>query len=274
MISVGKKIFIVGALLTVIPSLIGCMNDQATGSKDDVRSDVPNPEDSKIRDIGPGQPLVGAELDAVMAQMSPAARKEIEAAAAKAALKPLGKTAVWPTCLVDFNSSVGLSYMADKAYNLYATSPYYYQPCSPYIALVQPSSGYNNYYLVPEQSNVCTGSYGMMGTGPDFAHCTNQKSAALFPRYAASATITTGGLGIQVTLAYNAAFRLNSFVGKSGTIKVVAYRVGIGWWYWGPLPSNNTYWTFSNADNVTSATFYAWDGVNTYAIDNVSVNAL
>jgi hypothetical protein len=254
--------------------LSGC--DQATesGEKPATVASDPGLVPSGKAVIDEGHLMQGEELDAFLAEHS---RMQDAPLVDETASRPLAKTALGPTCLIDFNSSMGLAGMADHAYAFYASWPWYFQGCSPYKAELTPSD-YNTFYLVPEESGVCVGNKPNMGYGTGVgASCLNQKDAKYFPRWAGNLT-PGSGVGVRARLTdYNGvahAFRLNSFVGKSGTIKVVAYRVGIGWWYWGPLPSNNTYWTFSNADNVTEVVFYAWNAGDMYGIDNINVNPL
>lgn len=217
--------------------------------------------------IDDGQALQGKQLEDFLKAKSET-RELGTPEAPKDQPAPLAKGA-YNACNINFNDPAAIRRMIDKAYMYYATSPWYSQYCSPAYAYVTPTN-YNNYYLMPEESNVCVGSYGKMGYGT-ISNCQNQKSADLFPRYAGIATTTDGAVGIKVNMANTRNFKLNSFVGKGGTITVYAYRVGIGWWYWGPLPSNNTYWTFSNADNVTEVVFHSSNMKDPYYIDNVVI---
>jgi hypothetical protein len=265
---------ILGAAM-LASGLAGCEQATETGDKPSNAASDPGLVPAGKTVLDEGHLLQGEELKAFLAERS---RMHAAPTVADPATGPLAKTALGPTCLIDFNSQAGLTNMPDHAYGFYAGSPWYYQGCSPYKAVITPSD-YNTYYLVPEENGVCVGTKPNMGYGTGAgASCPNQKDAKYFHRWAGNLTPSSGvGIRTQLTDIYGTAhaFRLNSFVGKSGTIKVLAYRVGIGWWYWGPLPSNNTYWTFSNADNVTEVVFYPWSSAdNLYGIDNINVNPL
>ncbi|MEO6095697.1 MAG: hypothetical protein ABIW76_08455 [Fibrobacteria bacterium] len=228
------------------------------------------PGESRYLDFEDGRLLEGTQLQSFLKLQEGKSSVEVSPEP-NAQLAPLAKSAA--ACFVNFNSPTGLSYMADKAYTFYATSPYYIQSCSPYYAYVAPINT-TLYYLVPEAANVCTGAYGMMGYGPSYDNCKNQQSAANFPRIAGTIYNTSGLSLILKSSTGQKNFRLNSFVGKEGTITVYAYRVGIGWWYWGPLPSNNTYWTFSNAEKVNEVQFFATDRASLISVDDINVTPL
>lgn len=251
--------------------------NQAVESPDPEKSAVPAVQESQtpgepVRlDIGEGQPLQGKQLEEFLGKLPAEVKDRAAAGAAQGAPGALAKTA-WNACTINFNSSTGLRNMADKAYTSYAVAPWYYQYCAPSNFFVVPTN-YNNYYLIPEAANTCIGSYGKIGYG-SITNCQNQKSADLFPRYAGISTSTDGAVGIRVHRDQYQHFKLNSYIGKGGSIKVYAYRIGIGWWYWGPLPGNNTYWTFSNATQVSEVVFHSANMYDPFYFDDVNVTPL
>lgn len=262
------------ASLALAMALTACNQGTETASPDESRPPAvhaPQSPDAPVKlSIDDGQALQGKQLEAFLKTLAET-KETLPAEAPLAQPAPLAKAA-YSSCNINFNSSIGIRNMADRAYTYYATAPWYYQYCAPANAFVVPSN-YSNYYLIPEAANVCPGAYGKMGYGT-ITNCQNQKGADLFPRYAGIATPTDGAVGIKVHMQNYRNFKLNSFIGKGGTITVYANRVGIGWWYWGPLPSNNTYWTFSNAENVTEVVFHSSTMKDPYYIDDVVITPL
>ena len=232
--------------------------------------DDPTPAfDGTATDLGEGHPLTGDALEAFLqsAGLGP------EAATPAADLPPAApKSAASSMCLIDFNSKQGLNYMADKAYTAYATSPYYTQPCGTQYAAIRPTTG-NYYYLPPENSSVCIGSYAKLGYGT-ITNCQNQQDASNFPRYASNGSPTDGALGLKLTVpdgANKRNFELRYFFARGGTITVYAYRIGIGWWYWGPISVAPGFFTFTNAQNVNEVQFFASDRSSIFSIDNILI---
>jgi hypothetical protein len=259
-------------LAVMTAGISGC-NQSADPASPDGASAPANPTPSAnapTTSLGEGHLLQGEELKAFLKTLP--ADKQSPAASAQAQSLAAPKSAAYPACLIDFNSSKGLAHMADRAYTGYAVSPYYIQPCFPYYAFVTPTNN-NNYYLPTEATGTCPGSYGKIGYGP-YYNCQNQQDAANFARYGAN---TDRNSGLIVTLpqdGINHNFRFDYFYARSGTITVYAYRVGIGWWYWGPLSGAPRYFSFTNADNVTEVRFLPSDNNSNFSVDNISITAL
>lgn len=222
-------------------------------------------------EAGEGRLLQGGELDAFLKTFPESRRAEIPPAAEAPSLPAAKAAASW--CIINFDSQQGLQNMADRAYTAYAVSPFYYQPCTPYNAYVKPL-GRNYYYLPPEETGTCVGSFGNRGYGKQ-SNCLNQRDASLFRRYGSNGSPTDGSLGLVVTLPYNGVnrnFRFKYFFGRQGIITVYAYRVGIGWWYWGPLDFTTPgFFTFTNAEDVTEVRFHASDNASIFAVDNIAL---
>jgi hypothetical protein len=232
---------------------------------------TPSAANPQMETLGEGKMLQGEELKAFLNTLPKNSKTPaIPATATQSLAAP--KSAGNPACLIDFNSNKGLAHMADRAYTGYAVSPYYLQPCYPYYAFVTPSNN-NNYYLPTEASGTCPGNYGKIGYGT-YYNCQNQQDAVNFPRYGAN---TDRNSGLIVTLpqdGVNHNFRVNYFFARSGTITVYAYRVGIGWWYWGPITGTPRFFSFTNAENVTELQFFPSDNNSGFSVDNISITGL
>ncbi len=260
-------------LVLAAAGLSGCNR-----SPDPVSSrEIPEPpgqspaKDFPTIQAGEGRLLQGEELDAFLKTFPESRRAEIPPVSGEQPQPAAKSAANW--CIINFDSQQGLQNMADRAYTAYAVSPFYYQPCTPYNAYVTPL-GRNYYYLPPEETGTCVGSYGKRGYGQQ-SNCLNQKDASLFKRYASNGSPTDGSLGLVVTLPYggvNRNFRFKYFFGRSGIITVYAYRVGIGWWYWGPLDFTSPgFFSFTNAEDVTEVRFHASNNASIFSVDNIGL---
>jgi hypothetical protein len=259
------------ALAVTAAAMSGCNSDADRASPSEAVSapaaDAPA-STAPISNLGEGHLLQGDELKAFLKNL-PQDRQTPSAPATQSMAAP--KSAGNPACVIDFNSNKGLAHMADRAYTPYAVSPFYIQPCFPYYALVTPSDN-NNYYLPTEASGTCPGTYGKIGYG-SILNCQNQQDAANFPRYAGNTTRSTGLIVTLPQDGINHNFRVNRFFARSGTITVYANRVGIGWWYWGPI-STPQFFYFTNAQNVTELQFFPSDGNSNITVDNIDITGL
>lgn len=177
------------------------------------------------------------------------------------------------TCLINFNNFTSLSAMADHAYALYAVYPWYQQTCGAHTAMVSPTQG-NYYYLVPTESNVCTGTKPKMGYGPDFAHCYNQKDAALFPRKAGALSISDAKVGLainDISAGYYRNFTLMSMSVALGPVVIYGYKNPGGWVSWGPVGAG--YWTFPNGAGLGQVQIFSSNGSGQYLVDDITIVA-
>jgi hypothetical protein len=224
------------------------------------------------KNAGEGHLLQGEELKTFL-QRLPGDKRAVSPVPSQSIAAP--KSAANPACIINFNSSKGLSHMSDAAYAYYALSPYYMQPCFPYYAFVTPINR-NYYYLPTEASNTCPGDFAMIGTGSIF-DCQNQQYAANWPRFASNGSTTDGDMGLSITLpqdGINHNFRLNYIFDRSGSLAVYAYRVGIGWWVWTPINVAPGFFAFSNVENVTEVQIFSSDFQSIFEVDNISITGL
>ena len=259
--------------MALLAAMAGC--NQSTGADLQAGGQGPSvaPAQGTPAAPGEGQKLEGAQLSAFLEKSAkqpalPAPSVKIEPGA-----DALAKTAD-QSCMVNFDNALGLSNMADHAYVVYATSPYYFQYCpNHYNAYVAPIN-HSYYYLPPEVLN-CSGAYRMMGTPGQFGSCLNQQDAALVPRHAGNGTTTDSDLGLQFYMqrdGVNKSFDLKSLRILQGTINVFVYRNGIGWWYW-TLPAGS--WSFpAQANNVAQMQIFNQTSPGEYVVDDVLLNGL
>lgn len=264
----------VAAMSLLVAGLAGCNRDIQSPDQETSREPVTRapgelagPEGLMI---GEGRKLEGADLKNFLDRHASEERPH-KAEAGTAALPKVAAQ----SCMVDFNSSIGLSNMSDRAYTAYATAPWYYQPCgNGYNTYVIPINR-NFYYLTTEASGTCPGTYGKIGYGT-YTNCQNQANAAYFPRRASNGSTTDGVLGLWAYMYQgntSKSFNLNSLRVVSGSVYVYAYRNGIGWWWWGPL-TGNINWTFPNGQNVREVKIHASDNANVYVVDDISLTGL
>ena len=178
------------------------------------------------------------------------------------------------TCLIDFNNVTSLSAMEDHAHALYAVYPWYQQTCGAHTAMVSPSQG-TQYYLVPTESNVCTGTKPKMGYGPSFASCFNQKDAALFPRKAGILTSTDANVGLainDISAGYYRNFTFKSMNIDQGPVYVYGFKNPGGTWVtWGPLGAG--FWNFLSGEGLGQLIIKSSNGSGMFLVDNITIVA-
>jgi hypothetical protein len=260
--------------------IFGCNQGASTVSTETVREPATQPSTSQATPeniiLLKERELVGEELQAFLKTLPKDLKLQPEAAGPSGGL---GKSAANPDCIIDFASNKGLWYMPDRAHTNYATSPYYYQPCSPQYAFITPTK-YGTYYLVPEASGTCPGAYGMIGYGPfaskDPNVCKNQKDAALFPRYASNASPTYGDMGLTVQMQDAAKnsylFTANYFLARGGSIMAYGYKpISKSWSTWGPFNQTPGFYGFEKGTNLSVLQFFASDRASVFSVDNISI---
>jgi len=186
----------------------------------------------------------------------------------------LAKSAGANLCQVNFNSSKGLSHMADRAYVNYVVAPWYIEPCYPYYAQVTPNVG-NQYYLTPEAKGTCPGSYGMIGYLSGNS-CVNQKDAATFPRYLEKATGSDGNVAYVVSLLnpdFGSTFNASSFLARSGKMMVYGLGANGSWKTWGPIDATSSMKGVSLTGGIglVQLGFFASTANGVYSVDNVNI---
>lgn len=177
-----------------------------------------------------GRLLKGADLDAALARTGGAPAPET----AGPATAPLAKTAAaLPSCNVNFNSSVGLGRMPDQAYTTFSSPPHYTQLCnSSYNVLSEPVN-VAHYHLSPERPFCYSNNYGKMLYREGGGTCINETDAKWFPRFLQNHGGSTGAMFFVRTAQYvRKNFDLQNIWLKSGTVKLLANRVGVGWVTW------------------------------------------
>jgi hypothetical protein len=175
-----------------------------------------------------------------------------------------------PPCMVNFNSPVGISMMADQAYTTFTSSPHYQHWCNNngYLVRTWPIS-ISHYHLAPEAASYCIGTNPKIGTHKVSGVCMNQTDGKNWPRVA---TNMGGSSGVEfwVKSAGNVGknFDFRSIDVRSGSVEVWVLKSN-GWHFWtGLVPAH---WTFPNADNVGILDLFASGKNGTISYDNVEV---
>ncbi|MBW8888473.1 MAG: hypothetical protein JF616_12015 [Fibrobacteres bacterium] len=231
---------------------------------------APNPKSDTVVEA---QVLQGEELAAFLktrgpqSQAQPASELNIES-------KPAAKTASNLACVIDFDSPKGLSHMEDHAYQRFASSPWYIQPCFPFYALVTPSVG-DRYTLIGEKPDMCVGSYGKMGHGTD-DNCTNQDDAEFFPRYASKSEWDDPNMALVVTLpedGINNIFTANSYYGTDGVVSLYGRRSNGSWIHWPHIifDQGDRRIILAGGTNLTELDFRSGTPSEGFAIDNIKI---
>jgi hypothetical protein len=251
--------------------LAGC-NQNAPESDKDISQTAPDkPQELKAATMGEGHKLEGAALEAFLKRLGDQPKQPEQPVVQDPPALPKAAAVAGTSCLVDFNSVSALSAMPDHAYAYYATYPWYTQPCANgYTATVLPVN-YGSYYLTSEVPT-CASAPNGMGT-PATYPCKNVKDAALYPRRAANATLTTADLGLNIqTYRYGVFknFDLNSISVFEGPVSIYVFRADInGWWYW-DLPA--AYWTFPyNATNLKQMQVFGKNKYGMFSVDNIQL---
>lgn len=225
------------------------------------------------RDMGEGRWLEGAELEAYRMAYPPD-EPALAPILDPDRPAPAPKSAAISPCLIDFNSVKGLNYMADKAYAIYATQPYYTQPCNLAFTTVRPVNK-TYYYLPTEATGTCPGEIGKIGYGSALS-CQNQQAASNFPRYAGNGTTTDATLGLRISIPDGASghpFDLVYFFARNGKIKVTVKFAGGGTKTYENIAVSPGFYSFTDAKKVVEATFYSAEA-GIYYIDNIYIRPL
>jgi len=206
----------------------------------------------------------------------PAAVGETPAGAAPGAA-PLSKSAAVPfvNCTIGFNSSSALAALSDHGSSTFIVYPWYAESCNSSYYWVRASAiNLDHYHLVAEAADQCYGSgnnWGHYSNGTS-GSCLNQSDAMYWPRRAMNMN-GNSGIVFKAQHRTNGARNLDlkAIYVKSGSIKVLAYRVGVGWWYWPNLYADQRwYWTGNNT-NISEVRVFDTNENGVYAIDNLEV---
>ena len=189
----------------------------------------------------------------------------------------LSKSAAVPfvSCTIGFNSSSSLATLYGHGSSTFVVSPWYAESCNSSYYWVRASAiNLDHYHLVAEAADQCYGSGNRWGhyqygtSGP----CINQSDAMYWPRRAMN---MNGNSGIVFKALHRSGaarnMDLKAIYVKSGSIKVLAYRVGVGWRYWANLNADQRwYWTGNNI-NISEIRVFDTNENGVYAIDNLEV---
>jgi|GEM_PF-2327846 len=215
-----------------------------------------------------GRPATDVEVAMLEATKGSETVVELPAAEAPAALS---KTAVLPTCTVDFNSSFSLSLMPGHCSSTFATSPFYIHQCNSSYWVYSNPVNLDHFHLVAENPNQCYGSGNNWGVQSG-SSCVSQSDAMYWPRIATNMGSNTG-VQFYVKSSSNVKknFDLKAIYVNSSTMDIYVNRVGIGWWHWSGLTSPMRWYFPTNATNVSEVQVFK-DGMNgTVTFDNLEV---
>jgi hypothetical protein len=246
------------------------------------RSDAPTASDS-AKPQAPDQSAASAPLDAgrlaTPEEVNHLLSLPVVQAAGTASENPSGpalakSAAVAVTCTIGFNSSNSLSFISDHGASTFIYSPYT-EMCNNknYWVRTNPIN-LDHFHLVAEAADQC---YPLDGTnnwghGVTNVSCKNTSDAMWWPRSVMNMNSNTGV--VFTALGQDGVGRnmdLNALYVKTGSIKVLVYRVGIGWWYWPNLNSaRRWYWTGNNT-NLSEIRVFDTNENGTYTIDNLEV---
>jgi len=252
-------------------ALTACNQSEPTAANADPK---PNPAEQTVKDnpLGEGRAMTQAEIAEYLA-MKKADTKAPEI------LHPdgqasLAKTAA-STCVIDFAQSSVLAQYPDHGASTFIYGNYT-QNCynnANYWIRATPLN-LDHFHLAPDDpTNWCFGSGNNWVRYSSSGVCSYQSDAMYWGRAASN---MNGNSGIDFVAAANGYYRnfnLVAFYVRSGTVKVVANRVGIGWWVWyGNTQGNRWYWPANTT--VSEAQFFDNAGNGVFTMDNLEVQIL
>lgn len=258
------------AATAAILALTACNQSEPT-AVDSVAKTTPAEESFKESSLGDGRAMTPAEVAEYLA-MKKADGKAPEVLQPSGPA-PLAKTAA-ATCIVNFQQYSALAALQDHAASTFVVGPWYTHTCynnSNYWVRATPLNQ-NHYHLMAEAADQCFYSQTKWGHKSG-ASCINPSDAAYWAR---SASNMSGNSGIDFVAAANGYYRnfnLVAFYVRSGTVKVIANRIGIGWWVWyGNTAGNRWYWPANTT--VSEAQFFDNSGNGVFTMDNLEVQIL
>jgi hypothetical protein len=245
------------------------------------RSDAPTASDS-AKPQGPDQPTANSPLDAgrlaTPEEVKHLLSLPVEPAAGAPSENPSGSAlaksaAVAVTCTIGFNSSNSLSFISDHGASTFIYDPGYTEMCNNKNYWVRTTSiNLDHFHLVAEAADQCYGSGMNWGHNGANGACLNQSDAMWWARSVMNMNSNSGvvfkALGQD---GVNRNMDLNAIYVKTGSIKVLAYRVGIGWWYWSNLSAaRRWYWTGNNT-NLSEVRVFDTNENGVFTVDNLEV---
>ncbi len=266
-----KNIYL-SSLISLTIVLVACeMNESSTGTETIKSKSMDQNQNSRITQDGrmatPEEVRHLLSLPLAQADGGLAVEKD------PSQIAPLAKSSAFPlpACTIDFNSSNALMFILDHGYSTFIVSPWYAEQCYGDYWIRGTAVNISHWHLVAEAANQCFGTSPKWGTQSG-ANCINQTDAMYWPRKAMN---MNGNTGISFKAVYQDGtyrhFDLQALYVRSGTVKVLAYRVGIGWWYWPNLTAGHRWhWTVNNL-NISDVRVFDTNEEGTFAIDNLEV---
>lgn len=220
-------------------------------------------------DLNGGRPSTPEEIQAAMG----ASDYQVEEPALSQNAS-LNKSAAGPvvTCTNGYNNIAGLGALSDHGSTTFILSPWYSEPCGNTGYKVRTAAfNLDHFHLMPEGANYCFGS-GMNWGTPTSSGCINQSDAKYWPRVAYN---MTGVTGLQIhgvnPGGENRPIDLYALRVKSGTAKVIVYKMNLGWFTWTNLAAGHRYiWSGNNTTLGVIRIFdNQYNGV--FGVDNLEV---
>lgn len=249
------------------------------------RNDAPTASDS-AKAQEPDQSAVNATLEAGRPATPEEVKQLLSLSAKRAAGVPsksnsgsaLAKSAaVAVSCTIGFDDPNALIFLENHAaFTFVMGDPGYTEMCGNKNYWVHASSiNVDHFHLAPEAADQCLPFDGSLNWGHIGSNgsCVNLSDAMYWPRKAMNMNSNTG-IDFQALSQLDGAghnFDLNALYVLEGSVKVYAYRVGIGWWHWSNLSASRRY-RFANNTNISEVQVYDANMNGTYAIDNLEVS--
>lgn len=177
-----------------------------------------------------------------------------------------------PVCNIRFNAPDALKLLVDHGYSTFITSPWYAESCDNGAHWIR-GKGVNidHWHLVAEAANQCYGTSPKWGTTSG-SSCINQTDAKYWPRTAANMNGDSGiSFKAETSSGNSRNLDLKAIYVRDGSIKVLANRVGVGWWVWHNLSATGRwYWTVNNL-KLSDVRVFDTHESGVFAIDNLEV---
>lgn len=245
--------------------LSACQSNESPTETSPAVTDGPFIEDPEVSAAPVGRKATDAEVARIEAALKEARPTVIRSQSPA----PLAKAAALPICKSAYGTASALNGITDKAYSSLVTGEYYVQKCNTsYFFETGPWIG-NRWKLIPEAAGWCKGSPFKIGTWSN-GTCAMQTDASLVPRMAGN----VGGDSKVHLLVIGPDgkardWNFHSIYARSGTLEIMAYRPGIGWWYWYPLASPKKH-DFGGTP-VSDMLVYSENGNGNITFDNVEI---
>jgi hypothetical protein len=183
----------------------------------------------------------------------------------------LAKSAALPTCIVDFNQVNALDRLPDDGYLGWSLGPNHYaHSCNASYFVYSAPLNSTKYRLNSEMANTCSIAPNRMGKYSNGA-CINQNQAIYFPRRAGNNFGNTAvRFNVKNTLNVSKNFDLQAIYIHTGTAKIVANRLGFGWWVWYPLTAG-TRWIWPAGTTVSEIQVFDQNENGGVLFDNLEI---